>query len=224
MPHACTNVSTAHCWHRWSKAAALPMLVSAVVLLAACGSSEQPERAAPHAAQHPTQPRKPAPLAAQRPAFDPDAGFARNEQLGAQLQVAALWDGTGAMESNRVILTEKPKSETDATSLLEYRQEVIDTIVRTLPDRAPIPMRLDDTGPGFQKLRAAGVDWTTVAFTRDAGTDASVRGVICDNAGLIMDFGDSYWTLSWNSTRGKLGETESIMSQFVNSVTLVPAD
>ena len=102
-------------------------------------------------------------------------------------------------------------------------QEVIDTIVGTFPDRKPIRLNLPQDLVGLERLRAAGVRWETVAFTRSDSVDASVRGVICDNAGLIMDFGQSFWTLSWNATRGELDQTESVMSSFVNSVRIVPA-
>ena len=157
-----------------------------------------------------------------RPVFEPGEDFVPNPQLAEKLGVAAVWDATGDMAGDRVLLSQTQKNGSVSPNLQAYAREVEHIITSTYPDRIPIPLRPDLSAVGFQRLREAGVSWTSVAFTRDAAIDPSVSGVICDNAGIIMDFGDSYWTLSWNATRGKLGATQATMSRFMDSLSMAP--
>lgn len=157
-----------------------------------------------------------------RPVFEPGDNFVPNPQLAETLGIAAVWDASGDMAGDRVILSQTQKDGSVSPNLQAYAREVEHIITSRYPDRTPIPLRPDLSAAGFERLHEAGVSWTSVAFTRDAAIDPSARGVICDNAGIIMDFGDSYWTLSWNATRGELGATRATMSRFMDSLSLAP--
>lgn len=155
--------------------------------------------------------------------FEPGEEFVPNPALAQRLGSEAVWDGTGDMLSDRITLTEQPKDGSVSPQLWAYAAEVEEIITKTFPDRKPIALDLDTTALGFEKLHHASVPWTSVAFTRDTDSDPSNPGVICDNAGIIMDFGDRYWTLSWNASRGELAQTKNTMARFMDALTLEPS-
>ncbi|USN98545.1 MAG: hypothetical protein H6810_10265 [Phycisphaeraceae bacterium] len=160
-------------------------------------------------------------IASARPVFTPGAGFALNRGLGERLGADAVWDATDG-SGDRVVLSRTAKSGEVPSSLGAYAAFVDSTFRGQIVDRELHLVALDESNAGLARLAEHHVPWIAIAYTRDAHTDASVRGAACDSAAVIMDFGSAFWTLSWNAARGTLDEREGAMSGFLASLEVTP--
>ena len=156
-----------------------------------------------------------------RPVFSPGAGYARDDGLAAQLGSDSFWNAT-TEAGGRVVLSEAVKNGDVPSQLGSYVGYVDRVFTQRITDRRVHILELDGENPGLRLLGEHGVPWMAIAYTRDEHIDESVRGASCDSAALIMDFGTAYWTLSWNATRGTLGERAREMDAFLESMTIGP--
>lgn len=164
-----------------------------------------------------------APEADHRIQFQPGPPFVADDELAASFggSVKSIYQIDRDGETSRVIVSfDERREEPRFASLNDFAAWVDTTFREARPGRTLTILSVDQIAP----LIDAGFPFVILAYGQTPPAGNERWSSICDAAALLIECPDGFWTVSWNSARGTLGDSREVLRAFLDGMTLQPID
>lgn len=144
-----------------------------------------------------------------RMSFHSRGSFVSNPQLAARVGAVSCFEHVGE-PSSRVVMTFEP-GEALRMDIDAYCAEANAAFAEAVTDRRIEPLAFEASDAwGIER---AGLPWRAFTFVTDTGRSGASS--ICDAGAIRFATPGGFWTISWNSDLGGVGDTIPVMREFL---------
>ena len=150
--------------------------------------------------------------------FRPGSRFEPEEELASSLggNVRSVYITETDGSNSRVIVSfESRGTSGQHGSLNDFAAGVDGAFRGAYPDRVLSILAIE----GTELLEDAGYPFVALAYGHNADPRGGKPSSICDAAALLIETPEGFWTISWNATRGTLGESRDVLKDFLGGMS-----
>lgn len=140
--------------------------------------------------------------------------FVSNPQLAERVGAVSCFEHVGE-PSSRVVMTFEPGSDL-RIGIDEYCVEANAAFAEVVTDRRIEPLAMEASDAGG--IEGAGLPWRAFTFVTDTGRPGASS--ICDAGAIRFATPGGFWTISWNSDLGGVGDTVPVMREFLGRLRI----